>query len=193
MIMRNCQSKKARQYNDKGNQKLSWLTVSDYSCHYIFWPSLIDSFWLLLSLYFLAFFDWQFLITLVIVMSGNQRRPDNIMTRVIRNCQSKKARQYNNKGNQKLSIKEVFLITLVIVMSGHLWLTVYDYPCHCIVWPSLIDSFWLPLYCLDFFDWQFLITIVFSGLLWLTVSDYHCHCIVWPSLIKDGQTLQWQG
>ena len=28
------------------------------------------------------------------------------MTRVSRNCQSKKARQYNDKGNQKLSIKE---------------------------------------------------------------------------------------
>jgi hypothetical protein len=108
---------------------------------------------------------------------------------------------------------------IIIVLSGLLWLTVSDYLCHCIVWPSLIDSFWLPLslYCLVFFDWQFLITlvIVLSGLLWLTVSDYPCHCIVWPSLIdsfwlplycldffdwqfliklsiKEGQTKQWQ-
>jgi hypothetical protein len=135
------------------------------------WPSLIDSFWLPLSLYCLAFFDWQFLIT--IVLSGFlwltidsfwlPLRPDNTM--VIRNCQSKKSRQYN--GNQKLSIKE----GQTIQWQG--WLTVSDYPCHCIVWPSLIDSFWLPLslYCLAFFDWQFLITIVLSGLLLLSVSE----------------------
>jgi hypothetical protein len=190
MVIRNCQSKKARQYNDKGNQGLLWLTVSDYPCHCNVWPSLIDSFWLPLSLYCLAFFDWQFLITIVLsgllwltVSTVNQRSPDNTMTRVIRNCQSKKARQYNDKGNQKLSIKE----GQTIQWQG---LTVSDYPCHCIVWPSLIDSFWLPLslYCLDFFDWQFLITIVLFGLQAREDNDKGNQKLS----IKEGQKIQWQ-
>jgi hypothetical protein len=128
-VIRNCQSKKYKQYN--GNQKLSikegktiqwqflitivlsgllWLTVSNYHC--IVWPSLNDSFWLLLSLYFLAFFDWQFLITLVIIFSGlllltvsDYPCHCNVWPS-LRNCQSKKARKYNDKSNQKLSFKE---------------------------------------------------------------------------------------
>ena len=71
---------------------------------------------------------------------------------------------------------------------------------HCVVWPSLIYRFWLPLW--------YLLAIVLSVLLWDTDSDYHfgifwplcCltffdlqilitplvsfgHCVVWPSSI----------
>jgi hypothetical protein len=72
--------------------------------------------------------------------------------------------------------------------------------CHCVVWPSSIRGFWLPLW--------YLVAIVLSGLLRFTVSDYSfgilwplcclvffdsrllitplvsCgHCVVWPSSI----------
>jgi hypothetical protein len=78
---------------------------------------------------------------------------------------------------------------LAIVLSVLLWLTYFDYLfgifwplcClsffdwrilitslisfgHCVVCPSLIDVFWLPLW--------YLLAIVLSVLLWLTSSDY---------------------
>jgi hypothetical protein len=73
------------------------------------------------------------------------------------------------------------------------------------VCPSLIDGFWLPLYCMSFFDWRLLITIVLCVLLWFTASDYHCIVLIRsrqskkdiqyngnqkPS-IKEGHTIQW--
>jgi hypothetical protein len=55
---------------------------------------------------------------------------------------------------------------------------------HCVVCPSLIYSFWLPLWCCLFiFDLQLLVTpLVLSVRLWFTASDYPFG-VVCPSLI----------
>jgi hypothetical protein len=55
---------------------------------------------------------------------------------------------------------------------------------HCVVCPSLIDVFWLPLW--------YLLAIVLSVLLWLTSSDY-LFGIFWPlcCLSFDWRILIW--
>ena len=123
------------------------------------------------------------------------------------------------------SILSIIVCLFVIVLSVLLWFTSSDYPfgiflslyclsffdlhllitslvsfCHCVVCPSLIYIFWLPLWYLS--------VIVLSVLLWFTSSDYlfgiflslyclsffdlrllitslvsFCHCVVCPSLI----------
>jgi hypothetical protein len=139
---------------------LLWSTASDYLFG-ILWP-----------LCCLSFFDWQLLITPLLFFGHC------IVCPLI------------------YSFWLPLWYLLVIVLSVLLWLTASDYPfgifwslcclsffdwqllitplvsCdHCVVCPSLIDSFWLPLW--------YLVTIVLSVLLWLTASDY-LFGIFWP-------------
>jgi hypothetical protein len=87
------------------------------------------------------------------------------------------------RGNQKPTIKEgqttqwskdikgvIILITPLVSFD------------HCVVCPSLIYGFWLPLW--------YLLTIVLSLLLWLSASDSLQRGNQKPT-IKEGQTTQW--
>jgi ubiquitin-protein ligase len=139
---------------------LLWLTASDYSCG-IFWPLCCLS------------CDWQLLIIHLVSFGHYAVCPSVI-------------------DNFWLPIWYL----LAIVLSVLLWLTASDYPfgivwplcclsfcdwqllithllsCgHCIVCPSVIDSFWLAIW--------YLVSIVLSVLLWLTASDYQFG-ILWP-------------
>jgi hypothetical protein len=70
------------------------------------------------------------------------------------------------------------------VMIISLWTEPLVSISHCVVCPSLIYSFWLPLWCCLFiFDLQLLVTpLVLSVRLWFTASD-NPFGVVCPSLI----------